>query len=125
MVDNEDGNSMMGLVYALVNHASDIRVPSADPSLLPLAEVAYTPNPDATWELKKGDFTVEAATGTVEFKDKLYFVLTEYLVYKDASSFVILKEITENYMNIALGIHTEASIIDKPTLLFHMSLESN
>ena len=80
--------------------------------------------PDATWEIKKGDFEVAAATGNVKFKDKTQLILTEYLAYKDMGSFVILKELTENYMNIAMGIHTEASIIDKPTLLFHMSLEA-
>ena len=51
-------------------------------------------------------------------------MLTENLAYKDAGAFVILKELTENYMNIAMGIHAEASIIVKPTLLFHMSLEA-
>ena len=45
-------------------------------------------------------------------------MLTEYLAYKEAGTFVILKELTENYMNIALGIHAEASIIDKPTFYF-------
>ena len=58
------------------------------------------------------------------FKEKTQLIFTEYLAYKDAGTFVILKGITENYMNIALGIHTEASIIDKPTLLFHISLEA-
>ena len=60
----------------------------------------------------------------IKFKDKTQLILTEYLAYKDAGTFVILKELTENYMNIALGIHAETSIIDKPTLLFHMSLEA-
>ena len=42
----------------------------------------------------------------IKFKDKTQLNLTEYLAYKDAGTFVILKELTENYMNIALGIHT-------------------
>jgi PKD repeat protein len=122
VVDNKDGKSMMGVVYALINHAQNIRVVSADTQSLPLADVIYTPKSDATWEIKKGDFEVAAATGNVKFTDKTQLVLTEYLAYKDAGTFVILKELTDNYMNIALGIHTEPSIIDKPTLLFHMSL---
>jgi hypothetical protein len=124
VVDNQDGKSMMGVVYASINHAQNIRVLSADTERLPLADVIYTPKSDATWEIKKEDFEVEAATGKVKFTEKTQLILTEYLAYKDAGSFVILKEITENYMNIALGIHTEPSIIDKPTLLFHMSLEA-
>jgi len=56
--------------------------------------------------------------------DKTQLILTEYLACKAAGTFVIIKELTENYMNIALGIHTEASIIEKPTLLFNMSLEA-
>ena len=122
VADNKDGKRMMGVVYALINHAQNIRVVSADTQSLPLADVIYTPKSDATWEIKKGDFEVAAATGNVKFTDKTQLVLTEYLAYKDAGTFVILKKLTDNYMNIALGIHTEPSIIDKPTLLFHMSL---
>jgi len=61
-------------------------------------------------------------TQEITVGDQTQLVLTEYLACKDAGTFVILKELTDNYMNIALGIHTEPSIIDKPTLLFHMSL---
>jgi hypothetical protein len=68
---------------------------------------------------------VAAATGNIQFKDKTQLVLSDYLAYKDAGYFLILKEITENYMNIALAIHTEPSIIDKSTLLFHISLTAD
>ena len=115
---------MMGLVYTMVKHDKNSRVVSVEPQTLSLAEVAYTPKANATWEIKKGDFEVAAATEKVNFKDKTQLIMTEYLAHKDMRSFLIFKEPTENYMNIALGIHTEASIIDKPSLLFHMSLEA-
>lgn len=116
-------NKNLYLQYTVPNApGQNIRVVSADTQSLPLADVIYTPKSDAKWEIKKGDFEVAAATGNVKFTDKTQLILTEYLAYKDAGTFVILKELTENYMNIALGIHTEPSIIDKPTLLFHMSL---
>ncbi|MDT7828295.1 PKD domain-containing protein [Pricia sp. S334] len=124
IVDNKDGQSLMGLVYASVVHGPNITAVSADPNNVPLANVVYTPATDATWEVLEGGFTVDAATGPVAFKDKTQLILGEYLGFKDASLVVILKEITETTMNVALGIHTEPSVFEKPTLLFHLSLEA-
>lgn len=123
-VDNKDGQSLMGLVYAMIERPADITAVSWDPNNVPLANVLYTPITDATWEIVTGDFTVDAATGPVNFKDKTQLVLTEYLGFKDAKILVILKDITETTMNVALGIHTEPSVYDKPTLLFHLSFEA-
>ncbi|MGF1557756.1 MAG: PKD domain-containing protein [Flavobacteriaceae bacterium] len=123
-VDNKDGQSLMGLVYASIFEGANITAISADVNNVPLANVLYTPATDATWELFQGDFTIDAATGPVQFTGKRQLILGEYLGFKDASTVVILKEITETTMNVALGIHTEPSVYDKPTLLFHLSLES-
>ncbi len=123
-VDNKDGQSLMGLVYASIFEGANITAVSADVNNVPLATVLYTPVTDATWELFEGDFIVDAATGPVQFTDKRQLILAEYLGFKDASTVVILKEITETTMNVALGIHTEPSVFDKPTLLFHLSLEA-
>ncbi|HUH27740.1 PKD domain-containing protein [Gelidibacter sp.] len=123
-VDNKDGQSLMGLVYASIMHGENITAVSYDPQSVPLATVLYTPAADATWELFEGDFTIDAAEGPVNFTNKKRLILGEYLGFKDMEVLVILKEITAKSMNIAIGIHTEPSVYDKPTLLFHLSLEA-
>lgn len=122
-VDNKNGQSLMGLVYAMVFHGDDIRAVSGDPTSVPLANVVYTPATDATWELFEGDFVVDSAEGPVNFINKKQLILGEYLGFKDMKVLVILKEITSKSMNVALGIHTEPSVLDQPTLLFHLSFE--
>lgn len=123
IVDNKDGQSLMGLVYAMAEHGSEITAVSYDPTNVPLANVIYTPATDATWEISTGDFTVNAATGPADFTNKTQLVLGEYLGFKDKKVLVILKEITAKTMNVALGIHTEPAVLDQPTILFHLSLE--
>lgn len=124
IVDNKDGQSLMGLVYAMMERGEDITGVSYDPNNVPLANVLYTPATDATWEIMEGDFTVDAAEGPVNFTNKTQLILGEYLGFKDKKVLVILKEITAKTMNVALGIHTEPMVLDQPTLLFHLSLES-
>lgn len=122
-VDNKDGQSLMGLVYAMMEHGESITAVSYDETSVPLANVFYTPVTDATWELVEGDFTVDAAEGPVNFTNKTQLILSEYFGFKDKNVLVILKEITSKSMNVALGIHTEPSMHDLPTLLFHLSFE--
>lgn len=124
IVNNKDGQSLMGLVYASIFEGPNIRAVSADPNNVPLANVLYTPATGTTWKISTDDFTVDAATGPANFTGKTQLILSEYLGFKDAGTLVILKGITETTMNIALGIHTEPTVIDKPTLLFHLSLEA-
>ena len=123
-VNNKDGQSLMGLVYAMVEHSANITAVSADPNNVPLANVLYTPVTDTTWEIVKGDFTVDSAMGPVNFTNKTQLILGEYLGFKDYQVLVILKDITATTMNVAIGINTEPSIYVKPTMLFHLSLES-
>ena len=127
-VDNKDGQSLMGLVYAMVERGDDIRAVSYDPTSVPLANVIYTPVTNATWEISEADFSVTSLTemGPVQvtFKNKTQLILGEYLGFKDKNVLVILKEITSKSMNVALGIHTEGSMHELPTLLFHLSLEA-
>ncbi len=124
IVDSKDGQSLMGLVYASIFEGANITAVSVDVNNVTLATVLYTPATDATWELFEGDFTIDPATGPVEFMGKRQLILGEYLGFKVAGTVVILKEIMETTMNVALGIHTEPSVFDKPTLLFHLSLEA-
>lgn len=97
---------------------------SADIINVPMAIVLYTPATDATWELFEVDFTIDASTGPAEFTGKRQLILDEYFGFKDASTVVILKEITETTTNKALGIHIKPSGYVKPTLLCHLSLEA-
>jgi len=123
-VDNKNGQSMMGLVYAMIEYQADIREVSYDPKNVPLANVAYTPKTDATWEILQGNFTVDSAMGPVNFVNKTQLILGEYFGFKEKKVLVILKDITETTMNVAIGIATEPTAYEYPTLLLHLSFEA-
>lgn len=128
-VDNVDGQSLMGIIHASAFHGANITAVSADLANVPLAHAIYTPETDTTWELNEEDFTIDtfyAQVGPVSanFTGKQRLILGEYLGYKETSNIVILKELTETTMNVALGIHTEEALFDTPTLFFHLTLES-
>lgn len=130
MVDNADGQSLMSLVYALMNHDADIRAISTEPDLVPLADVVYSPKSDATWSTDDANFTVDAlnpVTGvpeSVEFTGHTRLILDEYLGYKEASILVIIKEISETELTVAIGIHASVDAPDLPVYLFHMTFEA-
>ncbi|NKI27536.1 PKD domain-containing protein [Arenibacter sp. 6A1] len=128
-VDNTDGQSLMGIIHASAFHGANITAVSADLANVPLAHAVYTPNPDATWEVSKEDFTIntlypQVGPMSVHFTGKQRLILDEYLGFKETSNIVIIKEITETTMNVAMGIHTEETAYDIPTLFFHLTLES-
>ncbi|MEM9141593.1 MAG: PKD domain-containing protein [Bacteroidota bacterium] len=123
-VDNVDGQSIMGLIFASIFFPTEIRVPSNTPDLVPLADVVYEPISDATWSINQEDFTIDSGTGPVTFTGHTQLVLGEYMGYKDSSNVIIIKDITETTMNVAIGIHTVPELFDKPTLFFHLTFES-
>ncbi|MGB5554348.1 MAG: PKD domain-containing protein [Flavobacteriaceae bacterium] len=128
-VDNVDGQSLMGILYASIFHGAEITGVSADLANVPLAQAIYTPANDATWELSEEDFTVDTlypqiGPVTVNFTGKRRLLLGEYLGYKEISNIVILKQLTETTMNVAMGIHTVEEAYDTPTLFFHLTFES-
>lgn len=128
-VNNVDGQSLMGIIHASAFHAANITAVSADLANVPLAHVLYTPATDTTWELNEDDFSIntlypQVGPVNIGFTGKQRLILGEYLGFKETSNIVILKEITETTMNVALGIHTEQDFYDTPTLFFHLTLES-
>ena len=121
-VNNVDGQSLMGIIHASAFHGANITGVSADLANVPLAHALYTPATEATWEVNEEDFTIntlypQVGPVSINFTGKQRLILGEYLGFKETSNIVILKEITETTMNVALGIHT-------PTLFFHLTLES-
>lgn len=123
-VDNVDGESLMGLPYASNEFPAQITQISYDTANLPLCEVTYTPRTDATWELHEGDFYIEGVFGPVLLTNKKQLILGEYLAFKEKVINIVLKDITETTMNVAISIATNPAIYEKPVLLFHLSLES-
>ena len=128
-VDNIDGQSLMGILHASIFYGTNITAVSADLANVPLAQAIYTPATDATWELNEEDFTVatlypQVGPVNVTFSGKQQLILSEYLGYKETSNIVIIKELTETTMNVAMGIHTEQTFYDTPTLFFHLTFES-
>lgn len=130
-VDNVDGNSLMGLIYASFERPGDIREVSWDPGLVPLANVLYTPE-NTTWEISEEDFTVlsinpnTGAPEQVTFTNKIHLITGEYFGFKDAQGFTIIKDITETHMNVALsiGVVQDPDYYTIPTLMFHLSFEA-
>ena len=132
IIDNVDGNSLMAIVYASFERGADIREPSWDSGLVPLANVLYTPESDTTWSISDEDFSVTAtdpATGApyqADFSGHRRLITGDYFGFKDANGFVIIKDITETTMNVAISIGAvpHPDLYTFPTLMFHLSLES-
>jgi PKD repeat protein len=137
-VDNSDthGGSLVSMIYANVSgffnltpitEGGDIVGISTQPDLAPLFDLVYTPNTDATWMLNEDNFTVNAINpndGTSyseTFIGKKQLVLTEYIGFKEYETFVVLKEITETDMHVAIGLHGAEGDPTKPTHLIHLS----
>jgi PKD repeat protein len=132
IVDNKDGNSLMGLVYASFERGADIREVSYDPSNVPLANVAYTPV-NGNWSINEEDFSVTSFninTGAPEqptFSNQIQLLTDEYFGIKEANGFVIIKDITETTMNVAmsLGVVEHPDLYTLPAIMFHLSFEAN
>ncbi|MEO1010775.1 MAG: PKD domain-containing protein [Bacteroidota bacterium] len=124
IVDNRDGQSLTGLLFASAFEAANITAVSADINNVPLAHVIYTPTTEGTWAINEEDFTVDGAEGSVTFSGRTELVLNEYLGFRDLTNTVILKEINETTMNVAIAIHTVPEAIQNPTLFFHLSFDA-
>lgn len=128
-VDNVDGQSLMGVIHASAFYGADIRKVSEDVNNVPLAQALYKPKTNAKWKVSAEDFSVKTlypgvGPATAKFTGKKRLILDEYLGFKETSNLVILKEITQTTMNVAIAIHTEPKAFDTPTLLFHLTFES-
>ena len=132
-INNVDGNSLMAIVYASFERGADIREPSWDSGLVPLANVLYTPATNATWSISDDDFSVTAtdpisgAPYQADFSGHRRIITDDYFGFKDNNGFVIIKDITENTMNVALSIGAvpHPDLYTFPTLMFHLSFEAN
>ena len=118
-VDNSDhfGGSIMSAIYANMNYkmeefpAGDVLGMSLDMNNVPLLDIHYTPKTDAKWSVSTDDFTVNAinfTTGTVgpvNFTNKNHLIIDEYMGFRDYSMVVIIKNINETHMNVAIVLH--------------------
>jgi len=132
IIDNVDGNRLMVLLYASLERGADIREVSWDTANVPLANVAYTPLTNTTWSINEEDFTVNTfniGTGSPDqatFTDKIQLLTGDYFGIKEANGFVIIKDITETTMNVALslGVVEHPDLYTLPTIMFHLSFEA-
>jgi len=139
-VDNADnyGGSLMALIYANMNHvmeaypAGDVLGISSEPYLAPMGDIVYSPKTDATWAFSSDNFDVDAAivdpaTGeitqsyTMNFSGHQRLVLDEYLGFKDATIVVILKEISETEMTVAIAMHAAQADPARATHMVHLT----
>ncbi len=128
-VDNIDGQSLMGIIHASAFYGAEIRKVSDDVNNVPLAQALYKPKTNAKWKISEEDFSVKTlypgvGPATAKFTGKKRLILDEYLGFKETSNIVILKEITQTTMNVAIAIHTEPDAYDVPTLFFHLTFEA-
>ncbi len=116
VVDNSAdlGGAIMSALYAEKHYTmipfpdGDLLQLSNDLSLMPLADIVYTPKTDASWSINRKDFAIDAvdpAAGTLyreTFSGHTQLVVDEYFGIKDAAATVIIKSITETKMNVAI-----------------------
>ena len=128
-IDNADGQSVMSLLYANISHQGDIVKPSEQPELVPFADVTYSPV-NGEWSFQPDAFTIDAlnlATGTIDpvtFTGKTQLIVSDYLGFKDATSTIIIKSISETEMNIAIALHGAKAAHEYPSHMFHMTLKA-
>lgn len=130
-IDVKNAQALAGMVYG--NTTNSITTPSSDPNLLPLCAVQYANVADGTWALNYDDLTVktfnEFASATMEdivftfggdgnvgsfslspgaylgFTDLTYPAIPELGIAEPMdNSFYIIKDVTAESMNIAIGI---------------------
>lgn len=153
-VDVKNNQALAGYVYGAATQT--MQVPSSDPGSLPLCAISYQNVTDGTWALDYVDFTVNAynefkdpkvmedVTYTFPEDDpnkiaRLNLSAGSYLGFVDLdyrgvpgldtdNSFYILKEVTTDYMVIAIGMNGVDNVdgqptVHKPTMTIHMALE--
>jgi len=129
-INNADGNSLMSLIYASLNYQPNIVAISTELDVAPIADVTYVPKADATWAVSTDDFTVSAfnpvtqTAGDVTFTGKARLVLDEYFGLKDAEIIVVIKEISETEMTVAIAVNAVLAVSDKPSHMFHLTFEA-
>jgi len=128
-IDNADGQSIMNLLYANLEHQGDIVDVSTVPDLVPFADVTYSPE-NGEWSFQPDAFSIDAinlATGTIDpvtFTGKTQLIVSDYLGFKDATSTIIIKSISETEMNIVIAFHGVAAAHAYPSHFFHMTLKA-
>ena len=112
IVDNSDtnGGSIMSMFYANKFYKDEI-THRTNTILVPLVDATYTVKSDTKWELSKEDFIIKSENEVedVVFENQLHLVLGEYFGFKDytedgESVVVILKDITETKMKVAISV---------------------
>ena len=111
IVDNSDtnGGSIMGMFYANKFFKDEI-THRTNTIIVPLVDATYEVNVDAKWEISDDDFTIVTEEGDVVFENQMHLKLGEYFGFKEyteegKSVVIILKDITETHMKVAIAIH--------------------
>jgi PKD repeat protein len=135
--DNYDGSLICMLHaqasgdYVLEEYPKgDVLGESYAPDIIPLLDIRYTPKTDATWTLNEDDFDVDAinttdgSSYTETFTGKKQLILGDYFGFIDHSSLVIVKDITETEMHVAIALYGYEKDPTKPTHFFHLTFKA-
>jgi len=147
-IDLENDRSLAGIGYAYATSPDDM-IPSSEWGLLPLASIPGENMPDATWSLSYADRTVDwydefdteellqtIFTFPADDPNKIAEIVVSdgaYLGFLDLyypepypapvnNTLIILKEVTGEMMNLAIGLYSWGEYPHFPSLLLHMVL---
>ncbi|MCL3782684.1 PKD domain-containing protein [Prolixibacteraceae bacterium JC049] len=136
-VNDQNGMVLSGLVHSVASQS--IRIPSADPAIVPLSAAAHAPDDNAKWKMTRGNFSIDVghldlASGkvlleeTVTFEDVTTLTIegAEFFGIRDFTQTYVIKELLPNRMQVAFFLHAsqDPATIMKPSLMLHLTYEA-
>lgn len=134
-IDPKDGNIMAGILFGVSTET--IVFPSSDLNQVPLCASSFKPPEKGTWSLDYDDYTVDAfnvltgaqAPEKVTFKfngsdnkvARLVFSEGQFIGFLDLSPLFIIKSVTANELNVAIGLDVVEQLPFHTSLLIHFT----
>lgn len=134
-IDSKDGNILAGILFGV--GTGTILFPSSDLNLVPLCASSFTPPAIGTWSLDYDDYTIDAfdviaGDGVAEevtfnFNEsdnkvaRLVFSEGHFIGFIDFSPLYIIKNITANEINIAIGLNVVEQLPMHTSLFIHFT----
>ncbi|QGY44773.1 PKD domain-containing protein [Maribellus comscasis] len=134
-IDSKNGLILAGILFG--SATGTVAVPSSDLSTVPLCSSTYTPPTSGTWSLDYDDYTVdvfnvftgasapEEVTFTFNESDnkvaRLVFSEGQFIGFLDLSPLFIIKEISANEINMAIGLNVVEQLPYHTSLMIHFT----
>ncbi|MCG6188606.1 PKD domain-containing protein [Maribellus maritimus] len=134
-IDSKNGLILAGILFGAATET--IAVPSSDLNTVPLCASTFTPPASGTWTLDYDDYTVDVFnvfTGaqapeqvTFNFNEsdnkvaRLVFSEGHFIGFLDLSPLFIIKKVTANELNIAIGLDVVEQLPFHTSLFIHFT----